>query len=214
MGRSCSHVVSTEPRPEEGPRVRQRGLLSSNEIWRRQRYSLSIPCQRVRNQRPEDARRPRAAASTWMPCSLSALGPLAGGSQPWLCWWQDGGRRCLSCSGGRAVPGCPHPLTCQVQRFQGPRSRCPRGDTRQWLSPTVCSSEPFLCTWYPDARTCAGTPVACCHGRVCGSPRPRAPVGLGEVEEGERQFPGQPDARSRDPAPGEEALFGHKLAYS
>lgn len=33
-------------------------------------------------------------------------------------------------------------------------------------------------------------------------PKVEGPVGLGEVEEDERQFPGQPEARSRDPAPG------------
>lgn len=44
------NVVSMEPRPEEGPRVRQRGWLSSSEIWRPQLVQLVHACQRVRNQ--------------------------------------------------------------------------------------------------------------------------------------------------------------------
>lgn len=116
-------VVSTEPRPEEGPRVRQRGLLSSDEIWRLQRSSLSIPCQRVRNQRPEDARRPRAAASTWMPCSLPAPGLRAwGGSQAMAAlaagWWSEAPLRQQP---GVLPFGCVHShLAGRAQPFPGP----------------------------------------------------------------------------------------------
>lgn len=145
-------VVSTEPRPEEGPRVRQRGLLSSNEIWRLQRYSSSIPCQRVRNQdlktlggpgqllapgRPAPCL-PGAAGRGLPAMAVLVAGRVGGGASP--------------AAAGRAVLRlCPQPLNFHVQRFQGPCSRCPRGDTRQWLSPTGAHLSLFYVhgTWTP-----------------------------------------------------------------
>lgn len=41
-----------------------------------------------------------------------------------------------------------YPITGHVQSFLGPLGpRGPCGDARQWLSPNVCSSEHFLCTF-------------------------------------------------------------------
>lgn len=141
------------------------------------RYSLSIPCQRVRNQRPEDARRPGQLLAPGCPAP-----GLPGGSQAMAAlesgWWS----KCLSCSGRATLRLClqPRNLPCPaVSRALGPR--CPCGDARPWLSPNVCSSERFLCT-------CTQTPLRdprlspAARG-VCGSPGSKAPEERGEAEE-------------------------------
>lgn len=173
------NVVSTELRPEEGPRVRQCGWLSSSEIWRPQPVQLVHTCQCVRNQSLETPGG-LAAASTWMPGSLPALGP-----------GPDSGRvvevpllqrpvilRC-ACS----------PVTCRVQRFSGPWVPVPLVTPGRG-SHLACAHLSVFMYVCPDALWDSRLPPAA-TGASAGA-RVEGSVELGEAEEDGRQFPRQP----------------------